>query len=207
MAQEIPDADSLALEAATPIAQPQDTDWTTVPLRELITHLVQDHHAYFRKALPELQQLLETVVAKHGCDDGVLRPLSRVFESLQMDLLIHMEKEELLLFPAIERYEQAAMSGKPLAGSPFSTFGGPVNIIEHEHETAGAAVRLIRDFTRNYAEPATTCELYRALIEGLREFERRLQDHVEVENNVLFARAAALNARHQQGPKYGGQGY
>jgi regulator of cell morphogenesis and NO signaling len=199
MAQERSDADSLAPDLTPSNAEIQETDWTTVPLRELISHLVTTHHAYFRKALPELQQMLETVVAKHGQDDGVLRPLARVFDSLQLDLLTHMEKEELLLFPAIERYEQMAALGKPMAGSPFSAFGGPVNIIEHEHESAGAAVRLIRDFTRSYAEPANTCELYRALIDALREFEANLREHMELENNVLFARAAALNSRRQKG--------
>ena len=195
MAQERTDADSLAPEATPSIAGLGETDWTTVPLRELISHLVTDHHVSFRKALPELQQLLQSVVAKHGQDDGVLRPLARVFDSLQMDLLTHREKEELLLFPAIERYEQMAEAGKPLSGSPFSAFGGPVNIIEHEHESVGAAIRLIRDFTRSYAEPANTCELYRALIEALRDFETRLREHMDLENNVLFARAAALNSR------------
>ena len=201
MAHERPDADSLALDAETPLAASQETDWTTAPLRDLISHLITDHHAYFRKALPELQQLMGAVVAEHGCDDGVLRPLSRVFDSLRMDLLIHMEKEELLLFPAIERYEEAATAGKPLAGSPFAAFGGPVNVIEHEHESAGAAVRLIRDFTRSYAAPSNPCDLYGQLIKGLRELESHLHDHMNLENNVLFARAAALNARHRKGPK------
>jgi regulator of cell morphogenesis and NO signaling len=201
MAKEQPDADSLAMDAATSLAHPLETDWTTAPLRELISFLVTDNHAYFRKALPDLQELLDSVVAKHGCEDGVLRPLSRIFGALRMDLLIHMEKEELLLFPAIERYEQAVMAGKPMSGSPFAAFGGPVNVIEHEHESAGAAVRLIRDFTRSYSAPANPCELYRRLIDGLREFESHLKDHMNLENNVLFARAAALNERHHKRAK------
>jgi regulator of cell morphogenesis and NO signaling len=142
-------------------------------------------------------------VAKHGCDDGILRPLARVFETLRMDLLIHMEKEELLLFPTIERYEQAAVEGKPISGSPFSAFGGPVNMIEHEHESAGAAVRLIRDFTRSYSAPTEPCDLYTRLIESLRTFEEHLFEHMSLENNVLFARAAALNSRRQKGTKTG----
>jgi regulator of cell morphogenesis and NO signaling len=198
MAQELPDAGSLAPNPASPIAESQETDWTTVPLRELITYLVTEHHSYFRKALPDIQDLMDKVVAKHGCDDGLLRPLARVFDSLRMDLLMHMEKEELLLFPAIERFEQMAADGKAISGSPLSAFGGPVHVIEHEHESSGAAVRLIRDFTRSYAEPANTCELYRALIASLRDFESQLREHMDMENNVLFARAAALNGRRQK---------
>lgn len=198
MAQDRSDAESLALDAAQPYAGRNEKDWTTVPLRELIERIVSVDHVYFRTVLPEIQQLLSTVVEKYGCEDGVLRPLVRVFENLRMDLLIHMEKEELLLFPAIERYEAAVASGKPISGSPFAAFGGPVNVIEHEHETVGAAVRLIRDFTRSYSAQSNTCEMYQGLIEQLKMFELRLMDHMSLENNVLFARAAALNARRQK---------
>jgi iron-sulfur cluster repair protein YtfE (RIC family) len=36
------------------------------------------------------------------------------------------------------------------------------------------------------------------LINGLKGFEERLEEHMNLENNVLFARAAALNSRRQK---------
>jgi iron-sulfur cluster repair protein YtfE (RIC family) len=44
--------------------------------------------------------------------------------------------------------------------------------------------------------------LYSALLQALRELEEHLEVHINLENNVLFARAAALNARRQKGLKY-----
>jgi regulator of cell morphogenesis and NO signaling len=88
--------------------------------------------------------------------------------------------------------------GKPLSGSPFASFGGPVNVMEHEHESAGAAIRLIRDFTSSYQPPVDACPLYQELIDSFERFEQRLEEHMNLENNVLFARAAALNSRRQK---------
>ena len=195
MAQDTSAADCLRARIAPSGAVTEGTDWTTAPLRDLIAHLISEHHDYVRAELPILQRLMDEAAAAYAQQDGTFRPLVKIFDNLRLDLLVHMEKEELLLFPAIARYEAAVEEGQPLTGSPFAAFGGPVNIIEHEHESVGAAIRLIRDFTQNYGAPAGASDVFTELIQRLESFQHRLHEHMLLENNVLFARAASLNSR------------
>jgi len=110
-----------------------------------------------------------------------------------------MDHEDCTLFPEILRYERAIEARHPISGSPFSAFGGPVHVIDVEHDCTGAAVRLIRDFTRNYEVPAHGYDNYAALFAGLRRLETALRRHMYLETNVLFARAAALRAQRYHG--------
>ncbi|HAY36356.1 MAG TPA: hypothetical protein DCY57_05165 [Bacteroidetes bacterium] len=64
---------------------------------------------------------------------------------------------------------------------------------ESEHEEAGAALRELRRLTDDYVAPEYACNTWRALWDGLRELKIAMHEHVHLENNVLFPRAAALN--------------
>ena len=52
----------------------------------------------------------------------------------------------------------------------------------------------MRTITGNYEPPADACNTYRALFDGLKELEADLHQHIHLENNILFPRAAALES-------------
>ena len=176
-----------------------DRDWTSEPLRELMSHLVVCDHTHFRSELAVLGRRLARVIEHSGDANPQLKYLTKVFYTLQVDLETHMKYEEAEVFPVLERYIRAEESGEPLQGSPLAIFGGPLRIMELEHETTGAALRLMREFADNYQPPEDGCPRYKALLKGLKEFETRLLRHVHLENNVLFPRCAALKAARCRG--------
>jgi len=49
--------------------------------------------------------------------------------------------------------------------------------------------------TGGFHPPPHACDTYRALYAGLQELERDLHQHIHLENNILFPRALALEAR------------
>ena len=77
---------------------------------------------------------------------------------------------------------------------PFGTVQCPIKMMEHEHDQAGAALRKLRDLTNGYRIPEDACTTYRALLTGLAELETDLHEHIHKENNILFPRAAKLEA-------------
>jgi regulator of cell morphogenesis and NO signaling len=172
-----------------------DRDWSSEPLPDLICHLSSEDHAYFRSELRVLERRLALVIEHHGATQPQLNHLRSVFLTLRDDLETHMKHEEADVFPAIERYLQAGESGEPLRGSPLSPFGGPLRVMELEHETTGAALRLMREFAQNYDMPTGGCPRFRALLAGLMEFEDRLLRHIYIENNILFPRCSALKTQ------------
>jgi regulator of cell morphogenesis and NO signaling len=53
----------------------------------------------------------------------------------------------------------------------------------------------MRRLTGDYAAPADACATYHALLNGLQALEADLHVHIHLENNILFPRAAELEAK------------
>jgi regulator of cell morphogenesis and NO signaling len=167
-----------------------EVDWSASTLTELCDHIEQTHHVYLRNALPRLAKLATKVQAAHGRDNPKLCELATTFGELFAELMPHMMKEEQVLFPAIRQLEE---SSQPMQ-FPFGTIQSPINMMEHEHDQAGAALRKLRELTHGYQIPEGACTTYRALLTGLAELETDLHEHIHKENNILFPRAAKLEA-------------
>lgn len=180
-----------ALESTgTPSAD--DRDWTEAPLAELIDHIRNTHHVYTRDAIARIPSLAAKVLGAHGANHPELARLRVVFDGLAQELATHMMKEEMVLFPYIVRLEEASLAGEPPLPPPFGTVRNPVRMMEHEHESAGEALRELRALSNGYTAPADACLSYRTLYEALADFETDLHRHIHLENNVLHPRAVEL---------------
>ena len=136
--------------------------------------------------------MLAKVVQRHGDRlPETLLPLQSTFERLQNELLSHMTKEDVVLFPAIVAAEAALTQGYKGA-ERWGWLEQPIGVMEAEHESACADLATMRDLTKGYAPPEDACPTFRGLYYGLAELERDMHVHVHLENNVLFPRAADL---------------
>lgn len=167
-------------------------DWRSEPLAALIRNIVEGHHSYLREELPRLGAMLEKVLDRHGPENPWLRDLSRTFLSLWDELFDHMRKEEVVLFPYVQRLEEAARSGQPAPRFHCGTVLQPIHVMEEEHRLAGAALARIRELTNDFQPPENACTTWRALWDGLEGLERDLHLHIHKENNILFPRAIEL---------------
>ncbi|MFN7995965.1 MAG: iron-sulfur cluster repair di-iron protein [Bryobacteraceae bacterium] len=170
-----------------------DFDAGSTTLSELIDHIVARHHGYLKSELPRLSGLLEKVTRAHGAKHGdTLIPLARIFGALRSELESHLMKEEMVLFPIIRRLEEANEAGRNAGPFHCGSVQNPIRVMEHEHDSAGNALEEMRGLTANYMLPADGCNTYRALFTGLQELEADLHQHIHLENNILFPRAAQL---------------
>ena len=125
----------------------------------------------------------------------MLARVRATFQDLAMELTQHMHKEEMILFPAIERLEEARKHGLPPPPAPGGTLNNPIRMMEHEHESVGVALRAIREISGDYTLPADACVTFGALYSQLKEVEADLHLHIHLENNILFPRTAALEGQ------------
>jgi regulator of cell morphogenesis and NO signaling len=169
-----------------------ERDWTRATLAELVDHIRDTHHVYTREAIERIPRLAAKVVAAHGTNHPEVRRVEAVFAGLAEELRMHMMKEEMVLFPYIVRTEEAVLAGEPLLPPPFGTVGNPIRMMEHEHESAGGALRELRSLTADYAAPADACTTFRTLYSAMAEFEQDLHRHIHLENNILHPRALAM---------------
>jgi len=175
---------------------PEDAQpWKDAPLAELAEHIVTRHHGYIRKETPRIEALLEKVTMRHGSGHPELLTVKELFAAMSQELLTHAMKEEQVLFPHIERMEKAAVAGEPAPAAFFGSVRNPIARMLADHDDAGELTARIRKITDNYRLPEGACPTYRALFDGLAEFERDLHQHVHLENNILFPRALQLENR------------
>ncbi len=182
-------------EEATRTAQ-KNRDWQSEPLADLVAHVNSTHHKYTREEIARLGPLFDKVCSVHGKNHPELPQMKATFAGLAQELTMHMMKEEMVLFPYIVRMEEAVIQNEPVLPPPFGSVQNPVAMMEHEHDSAGNALRAMREASGGYTPPSDACVSYQTLYKALAEFEADLHQHIHLENNILFPRAIAMEQSH-----------
>ncbi|MCA9077689.1 MAG: iron-sulfur cluster repair di-iron protein [Planctomycetaceae bacterium] len=178
------------VEATKEIADDSQTGWRRASATELCDHIEQTHHAFLRRELPRLSDLVDKVAQAHGDRHPEAVEVRTVFGELRAELEPHMLKEEGILFPAIRQLEQS----ETLPSLPFETVDNPIRMMEHEHDAAGDALKRIRQLTHDFQAPSDACPTWHVMLDGLRHLETDLHQHIHKENNLLFPNAQRLEA-------------
>ena len=155
----------------------------------LADYIVNTHHSYVKKNLPDILAYANKVARVHGSRHPELLPVRELVEEVYNEMMNHMVKEERILFPYIKDIVTAQKNTQPLQASHFGTVQNPINMMEMEHEVVGKNMEEIRTLTQNYVLPDDACASYSLLYRMLDEFEEDLHIHVHLENNILFPKA------------------
>ena len=156
---------------------------------DLIKHIVRTHHDFTRSEIDRLRPLADKVVSRHGESHSELAEIRDLFNNLAEELLIHMSKEEVMLFPYIERLERAVETNGVPPMPHFGTVNNPVQMMMYEHDQAGEMLRKMRALSADYTAPDGACPSYKGLYAGLQYLEADLHRHIHLENNILFPQA------------------
>lgn len=182
--QELQQADQLPSTRPLPYG-----DWS---LDFLADYIVNTHHLYVKKNLPDIKAYAEKVTKVHGNHHTELVRIRQLVEDINTELLAHMVKEERILFPYIKELELAKNNRKSLNAAHFGTVQNPISMMEMEHENVGQNLETIRELSNNYSLPEDACASYSMLYRMLDEFEEDLHLHIHLENNILFPKALEI---------------
>ena len=184
-----------ALSAAAKTSGSGDGHLQSGSLAELIDHIVKTHHKFTREESARLKKLLDKVCSVHGKNHPELQDIRETFFGLEQELMLHLMKEENVLFPYIVRTEEASFQNDQPLPAPFGTVQNPVRMMMQEHDGAGEALRHIRQASRDFTAPDDACISYQTLYQALAGFEADLHQHIHLENNILFPRAIEMEER------------
>jgi len=167
--------DEIAKELAD---SPEPTQrWDEASFEDLIQHILLTYHKSHKEELPRLDAMAKRVLEVHGEKmPDVLPELERIVAGLRSELEQHMFKEEQVLFPMILQ----GQGGNAL---------GPIECMEAEHSSATDALSRMRELTNGFTVPMGACNTWTALWHGMAALETDLQEHIHLENNILFPRA------------------
>lgn len=163
------------------------TRWDQEPVTALIDHIIERFHRPLDSELPRIEAMARRVLAVHGHKDPErLGELMDTIVALRDDLLPHLQKEEMVLFPWL----RSGRNGDSTA---------PIQVMLDEHDRVGTLLQRLRELTDGYVPPPGACGTWRALWQGLEELEAETHEHIHLENNVLFPRVQELRQPSAQG--------
>ena len=159
-------------------------DWRRAGLSALCEHIVEVHHTGLRRELPQIGELIASVMRVHGPVQPDLHELAATFAALWDELEPHLELEEQVLFPACRALEAGVARPSIDRALP--------GILEHDHREVGDALVRLRELAGDYDSAGAICRTHRRLFESLRALELDLHQHVHEENNILLPRLRSI---------------
>ena len=159
----------------------------------LTDYIVNIHHEYLRKALPEASDYLLHLLQTEQGEFPNLPEVFKVFTDLSREMFPHLQQEEVIIFPYIKQISHAYHSKESYAGLLVRTLRKPVeNVMQHEHESVNRFLLRMRTLTDYYTFAVDASISHRVTFSKLLEIDNDLVQHMHLENNILFPRAIAL---------------
>jgi regulator of cell morphogenesis and NO signaling len=173
----------------TPQASNDYAQWQPAFLAD---YIYNQHHKYYYRENPVIKELLSKVVAHHGPQHPALYKIADAYHVLEQELNNHFAKEETVVFPFVKALAEAEQPGKRNLLKQFPSLNEALNLMEADHEEAGAMLVKIRELANDYTVPEDGCNSYRFLYKKLEDLEADLHLHIHLENNILFPAALKL---------------
>ena len=157
----------------------------------LADYIVNMHHSYVRKYLPELQAYAFKVSQVHGQRHPELLQIKQLVKLIKEELSAHLEEEEQVLFAYIKKITKAKKHNDPLT-TQTNDLTTLIGALEKDHDVVGRAFEKISSLSNGYTIPADACASYTLFYNMLQEFEEDLHMHIHLENNILFPKAIEM---------------
>jgi len=185
---------SLEMDLATILSSKNDTDinFKSWPANLLIDYILETHHRYIDEKTPTLVFFLDKLCKVHGERHPELFEIKTLFTISSTDLIMHMKKEEIILFPFIKTIETAILSNKTIDKPYFGGIENPITMLREEHESEGSIFSKIALLTNDFNPPVDACNTFKVTYSMLLEFQQDLHKHIHLENNILFPMAIKM---------------
>ncbi len=162
------------------------------PVDLIMEYLKHAHFLFVKHKLPYIGRLVESFKANHEEYDSVEKDLKTLFPLFLEDFIHHIYEEEDTLFKYIRLLEKASKGDS----NPSQLY----NMMEKhslqkcamEHEAHDDEMQGIRRITKDYYITPDAPLHVKVIYSELISFEKVLQEHARVENEILFPKAMAL---------------
>lgn len=152
------------------------TIWENASFDDTIDHILQHYHETHRHQLTEILPLAEKVTRVHA--ETFSQDVLPLLQHMAQELDNHMMKEERVLFPMIK---QGVTQGAAM----------PIRMMMMEHDDHSEAIAQLLLLTNDLQPPEHACGSWQKLYTQLRELIEDLQNHIQLENTILFRRVLA----------------
>ncbi|MCC5921596.1 MAG: iron-sulfur cluster repair di-iron protein [Cyclobacteriaceae bacterium] len=167
------------------------------PIELIIEYLKHSHYTFIKHKLPYIAGMIKDLPQEGGAEElQLVNDLKMVFPLFVEDFIQHVYEEEDGLFRHVERL-RAAMKGDAQSVSALvrAAFQTKVQEFALDHDFHDDEMRGIREITDGYAISEKTPLHIRVIFSEMLDFERALQRHSQIENEILFPKALRLETQ------------
>ncbi|MBI1341570.1 MAG: iron-sulfur cluster repair di-iron protein [Terrimonas sp.] len=159
----------------------------------LADYIINVHHRYLKKAIPEVRDYVDRFVESHKNKFPELVELSKIFSRMEKHMIPHMQQEEEIIFPYIKQIAYAYYNKESYAGLLVRTLRKPVEeMMRNEHDVTNEQIKRVRAITNHYTLPPKPCNMHKVTFYKMMEFDNDLVQHLHLENNILFPGAIQM---------------
>lgn len=159
----------------------------------LTDYILNVHHHYLKKALPEIKEQTNKFLDEHRQKFPELEELESIINRLLKEIPPHMTREEEIFFPYIKQIHHAYKHRESYARLLIRTLRKPIEeVMLKEHEITGTNLQRLRTITNNYTPPIKACITHKVTFANLKELDYDLVQHIHLESNILFPKAIEM---------------
>lgn len=158
----------------------------------IIEYLKHAHYLFIKHKLPFIHKLVLNFKADHKEYEGVEKDLKVLFPLFMEDFIHHIYEEEDTLFKYIHSLERANQGRYHPSGLYHSMEKHSLQRFALEHEAHDDEMEGIRKITKDYYLTPDAPLHVKVIYIELIEFEKNLQAHARIENEILFPKAMQL---------------
>jgi regulator of cell morphogenesis and NO signaling len=182
------------LESPNENFQEADLPLINYPIDLIIEYLKHTHFLFIKHKLPYIGRLVESFKANHTEYDLVERDLKTLFPLFLEDFIHHIYEEEDTLFKYIRMLERAGRGQFNPSILYQLMEKHSLQKCAMEHEAHDEEMQGIRKITKDYYLSPDAPLHVKVIYNELIQFEKSLKEHAQVENEILFPKALALES-------------
>jgi regulator of cell morphogenesis and NO signaling len=178
------------LEIAIENETASNVNFNTLTLTEISEILRNEYHEILRDKISELTTLSRKIHSKNksASTDQIHERLLAIFNHLAP----HMVQEEKVLFPYLEYMEHMVLQGKVPKPPSFGKIKKSVATMLDDHKDSTDQLNELRQITDGYTCPDNSDADLQYFLQELHSMDKNLRMHINIENNVLFKKARAM---------------
>lgn len=162
-------------------------------LAEITKYILEKHHIYTKREIQQLLFLADQVVRHYGERQFGLFRVREILTEIFEEVVPHMTKEEIVLFPYIVELEARVAKGIEWRKPHFGSLANPLRGISAEHARIGVLFTRLRSAADECRIPDSGFTGIGKFFVRLKELEADFREHIRLEDDVLFPRSILLD--------------
>lgn len=161
----------------------------------ILQYLIKTHEYYLSNEIPEIENLINRLIKSCYIEKNNMKLLEDFFDSYKQDLFQHIQRENEVTYPYVKDLEYAVNKSHVPEGLKEKMNTYSILDFANEHDNVEEKLFDIKNIIIKYLPPAKDNQLYNSILFKLFEFEKDLNDHARLEDEILIPVAIQLETK------------